>query len=65
MYAKVDVNPPVFIDGQTGSEWNFAGQAIAGPLEGRELVPVRPLKDYWFDWKQHNPDTRVYTAGDR
>lgn len=63
MYAKPDMDPPVFVDGQTGSEWNFAGLATAGPLQGRELEPVRPLKDYWFDWKQHNPDTRIYTAG--
>lgn len=63
MYAKPDVDPPVFIDGQTGSEWNFAGLATAGPLQGRELAPMRPLKDYWFDWKQYHPDTRVYTAG--
>lgn len=63
MYAKPDVDPPVFVDAQTGSEWNFAGLATAGSLEGRQLEPVRPLKDYWFDWKQHQPDTRVYTAG--
>ena len=63
MYAKTDVDPPVFIDAQTGSEWNFAGLATAGPLLGRRLESVRPLKDYWFDWKQYHPDTRVYTAG--
>ncbi len=63
MYAKPDVDPPVFIDAQTGSEWSFAGLATAGPLQGRQLEPVRPLKDYWFDWKLYHPDTRVYTAG--
>ncbi len=63
MYAKPDLDPPVLVDGQTGSEWNFAGLATSGPLQGRELLPVHPLKDYWFDWKQHHPDTQVYTAG--
>jgi len=63
MYAKPDAQPPVFVDAQTGSEWNFAGKATAGPLAGTELTPVRPLKDYWFDWKNYHPDTEVYTAG--
>jgi len=63
MYAKPDMDPPVFVDGQTGTEWSFAGLATAGPLQGRQLEPVQPLKDYWFDWKQHHPDTRIYTAG--
>jgi hypothetical protein len=63
LYAKPDSEPPMFIDGQTGSEWNFAGIAIAGPMEGRELARVVPLKDYWFDWKNYHPETQVYTAG--
>ncbi len=63
MYAKLDAQPPVFVDGQTGSEWNFAGVATSGPLAGTELERVVPLKDYWFDWKNYHPDTFVYTAG--
>jgi len=63
MYARPEVDPPVFVDAQTGSEWSFAGLATAGPLLGRQLARVHPLKDYWFDWKQHHPATRVYTAG--
>ena len=46
------------IDSATGSTWNFAGRAIAGPLAGRALEPVQNTKDYWFDWSRHHPTLR-------
>ena len=42
------------IDSATGSAWNFAGKATAGPLTGRALEPVQNTKDYWFDWSSHH-----------
>jgi hypothetical protein len=42
------------IDSATGSAWNFAGKATAGPLAGRTLDPVQNTKDYWFDWSSHH-----------
>jgi hypothetical protein len=44
----------ILIDSATGSTWNFAGQATAGPLAGRALDPVQNTKDYWFDWSRHH-----------
>jgi hypothetical protein len=43
------------IDSATGSTWNFAGKATAGPLSGRALDSVQNTKDYWFDWSRHHP----------
>jgi hypothetical protein len=43
----------------TGTSWNFAGHATAGPLKGRALESVQNTKDYWFDWNLHHPETRV------
>ncbi len=63
LHARADSAPPRFVDAQTGSEWSFAGVAIGGELKGRELIPIAAIKDYWFDWKGHNPETRVYEAG--
>ncbi len=63
LYARPESEPPVFIDVQTGSEWNFAGLATSGPMIGSELEPLAATKDFWFDWHNHHPDTRVYTAG--
>jgi hypothetical protein len=49
------------VDAETGSEWSFAGEAVAGPLAGKRLPKIYALKDYWFDWRGYNPNTSVYT----
>ena len=51
------------VDAGTGSEWDFTGEAVAGELKGKKLGRLRPLKDYWFDWKTYHPDTGVYLLG--
>ena len=59
--AEPRAGPPLrLVDAGTGSEWSFAGEAVAGPLAGKKLAKVFVLKDYWFDWKGYNPDTSVY-----
>jgi hypothetical protein len=52
--------PLRLVDSETGSEWSFAGEAVAGPLKGKKLAKVFGLKDYWFDWRTYNPETSVY-----
>jgi uncharacterized protein DUF3179 len=61
LFRKPGAGPLVLVDGETGSEWTFAGEATAGPLRGKKLGKVFVLKDYWFDWKAYNPRTAVYT----
>jgi hypothetical protein len=53
------------VDAETGSEWDFAGKAIGGALNGRQLRRVPVLNDYWFDWKTYNPASTVYELGAR
>jgi hypothetical protein len=53
------------IDAETGSSWSFSGKAISGELAGRQLTSVRVMKDYWFDWKNYNPETELYALGSR
>jgi hypothetical protein len=48
------------MDSITGGEWNFRGCATAGAMQGACLTPVEVIKDYWFDWREYNPDTTVY-----
>jgi hypothetical protein len=43
-----------------GNSWNFAGCATSGPATGQCLQKINFLKDYWFDWKNYNPQTTVY-----
>jgi len=49
-------------DTGTGSDWNFLGCAIDGPLTGRCLERVDSNKDYWFDWMNHHPATLVFRS---
>jgi hypothetical protein len=51
-------------DRQTGSDWDFAGEARRGVLAGKRLRPIPCLKDDWFDWKQYHPGGRVAGAPD-
>ncbi len=44
-----------------GNTWNFAGCATSGPAAGQCLEKINFLKDYWFDWKNYNPRTTVYS----
>jgi hypothetical protein len=61
--ARAESRPRALVDAETGSEWSFAGRAVAGPLAGRELVKLKALKEYWFDWRIYQPATSVYTLG--
>ena len=61
--ARTDIRPRQLVDAETGSEWTFAGRAVAGPLAGRELRKVKALKEYWFDWRIYHPATALYTRG--
>ncbi len=51
---------PVMMDQLTGSNWDFHGRAVSGKAKGACLEPIDALKDYWFDWKNYNPNTTVY-----
>ena len=48
------------IDEQTASEWNVLGQAMSGPLAGRQLTPVISVNHFWFSWAAFKPETRIY-----
>jgi Protein of unknown function (DUF3179) len=63
LLAKADTSPLRLLDAETGTEWDFAGTAVSGPLAGRALTKVRALKEYWFDWKIYQPLTGIYTRG--
>lgn len=62
-FAKPNSNPLRFTDAETGSEWDFTGTCVAGPLEGKQLTKITALKDFWFDWYAYNRNTLVYALG--
>lgn len=63
LYLAADSDSFSLVDTQTGSRWNFSGEAIAGPLKGAHLTRVPVLREFWFDWKNYHPETTLYSAG--
>jgi hypothetical protein len=63
----VKPNAPEFavVDAESGSEWDFTGQAVGGSLKGKQLKKVPVLNEYWFDWQTYHPRTLVYQLGNR
>jgi hypothetical protein len=57
--------PRRWIDGITGSVWDFSGVAVSGICKGQRLRQVPAAKDYWFDWQTYHPHTSVYVARPR
>jgi len=50
----------LYRDEQTGSTWNASGVAVAGDLEGTQLIEVPHGNHFWFAWAAFRPDTRVW-----
>ncbi len=52
-----------FFDNETGSEWTFTGQAVAGPLTG-SVLPGHPeaMVAFWFAWSAFHPSTDIWIA---
>ena len=48
------------IDEQTKSVWNVLGQAVEGPLEGKQLVSIVSINHFWFSWAAFRPETKIY-----
>ena len=47
-------------DERTGSRWNpMTGEAIAGPLDGKQLQPLISTYSLWFAWQKYRPATVV------
>ncbi len=50
-------------DAETGSTWApLDGLAVAGPLAGHRLAPVRAVPGFWHAWKAEHPDTTLKTT---
>jgi len=48
-------------DKQTGSQWDFEGMSINGPLKGKQLLRLPFDEGYWFEWSAFYPDTKIYS----
>ncbi len=59
---EFQLNDNTLIDKQTGSVWNFDGQAISGQLEGKQLTRIALDPSFWFSWTAFHPDTALYRS---
>jgi len=48
-----------YMDTATGSRWNILGEAVAGPLKGRRLVPLDSGVHFAFAWLAFNPESEI------
>jgi hypothetical protein len=56
----------VMLDTKTGSLWqHLTGEAIAGPLAGKQLERLPLVVTTWSEWRELNPDTWVLALPDR
>lgn len=56
-----EARPEGITDRETGTLWNFLGEAVEGPLEGQHLREVVAINHFWFSWSVFRPGTRVYS----
>jgi hypothetical protein len=54
--------PDLLRDRETGTRWDLSGRAIAGPLAGARLTPLRYVDTYWFAWVALHPGATVWPA---
>jgi hypothetical protein len=45
-----------FVDQETGSTWDIFGEAMAGPLQGTQLVSLPHHDTFWFAWAAFVPN---------
>ncbi len=50
----------VFVDEETGTAWDVTGQAVAGPLRGKQLTPLPHGNFFAFAWFAFKPGTELY-----
>ena len=49
-------------DKQTGTEWNFDGDAVKGRLKGTHLTRLPFDEGFWFEWVAFHSQTALYPS---
>ncbi len=58
---KYNFTNNTFTDKLTGSQWDFEGKSIEGPMKGKQLLRLPFDEGYWFEWVAFHPGTKVYS----
>jgi hypothetical protein len=59
-FARPAPGPLALVDSETGTSWDAAGRAVAGPLQGRRLGRVLSRTQFWFDWATYHPGAAIH-----
>jgi hypothetical protein len=51
-----------YTDQETSSTWNILGQAVAGELQGQQLIQQLAFDHFWFAWAAFHPQSALYSA---
>jgi hypothetical protein len=65
MSFAFDDDRDLFVDEQTESAWTILGQAVSGPLEGKQLEPIAGLNNFWFSWAAFHPGTGIHQTDEK
>ena len=61
-FSVADSAEFILTDAETGSTWTSGGVAVAGPLSGERLEPLKDAYTlFWFSWSVYHPNTRLYS----
>ena len=52
------------VDDQTGSLWNYEGEAVSGDYRGRTLSSLVLENSFWFSWAASHPNTELFTSNE-
>lgn len=44
----------------SGTQWDWTGRAVAGPLEGAQLDYVTSFVTEWYGWAAYHPGTSIF-----
>lgn len=55
-----EIEPGKIIDRNTGSHWNYMGEACSGPLRGQQLSYIYSGVDKWYLWAASYPETELF-----
>jgi hypothetical protein len=59
---EFEYNSNKITDKQTGTEWNFDGEAVNGKLKGTHLNRLPFDEGFWFEWVAFHPQTQLYPS---
>jgi hypothetical protein len=60
-FEVTDSTGLILTDLETGTQWDWRGKAVLGPLNGEQLEPLEDAYQlFWFAWSVYYPNTRVF-----